>query len=165
MYKFQNSRTTWRCITVSWMTSPHTDFPLLKISPCQCPVRRLSPLPRHGLRMPLRYYYCYPAWIFSPFESGKTIVRRQINYGQPLSSLLYDSPNFAWFTAPGAPLGNQETRCGRSGRLCSDVDGLKDRYSAIELQTHIACSKFKDPQASWIQGTGYPGGDHPLTNQ
>ena len=49
---------------------------------------------------------------------------------------------------PGAPLGNQETRCGRSGRLCSDVDGLKDRYSAIELQTHIACSKSKAPQAS-----------------
>ena len=49
---------TWRCITVSWMTSPHTDFPLLKISPYQCPVSRLSPLPRHWLRMPLRYYYC-----------------------------------------------------------------------------------------------------------
>lgn len=37
----------------------------------------------------------------------------------------------------------KNTRCGGSGRLCSDVDGLKDRYSAIELQTHIACSKSK----------------------
>lgn len=42
----------------------------------------------------------------------------------------------------------KNTRCGRSGRLRSDVDGLKDRYSAIELQTHVACSKFKAPQAS-----------------
>lgn len=55
----------------------------------------------------------------------------------------------------------KNTRCGRSGRLCSDVDGLKDRYSAIELQTHIACSKSKAPQASQTQGTGYPGGDQP----
>ena len=42
----------------------------------------------------------------------------------------------------------KNTRCGGSGRLCSDVDGLKDRYSAIELQTHITCSKSKAPQAS-----------------
>lgn len=53
----EDNRVTWRCITVSWMTSPHTGFPLLTLLLGQCPVSRLSPLPRHWLRMPLRYYY------------------------------------------------------------------------------------------------------------
>nr|DAP37533.1 MAG TPA: hypothetical protein [Caudoviricetes sp.] len=32
---------------MSWMTSPHTGFPLLTLLPGQCPVSRLSTLPRH----------------------------------------------------------------------------------------------------------------------
>ena len=50
---------------------------------------------------------------------------------------------------PGAPLGNQETRCGETGGARSHNLRLKrPLHYQLMLQSHIACSKSKAPQAS-----------------